>query len=140
MTTIHCPTCDGTGRVHLETIDARINKEGATGRDHPATSRQAGTTPRKGSQRLHVLETLIDFGPQTAHEIAGRLSKSPNQIATRLGELHDDQFVMFHRDDLGDITTRITTPGNTGRVHAVMPLGETTVERHRAPRWTEGMF
>ena len=135
---IACPVCEGTGVTDTDSLRAKLDKPGVTGNAHPETSRRAGTTPRKGSQRLQVLEALIEHGPMTAFDIANILHRSPNQIATRLGELHEDQFVGFVFDEDGMVETRATTPGNTGRVHQVEPLGQIVVNGHTQPEMFAG--
>lgn len=100
-----------------------LNRPGITGNAHPETSRKAGTTPRKGSQRLAVLNALFLNGPMTAFKIAKIIERSPNQTAARLLELHEDGFVRHVHDDNGETVTAETTLGNTGRVHRITALG-----------------
>ena len=119
---VPCPTCNGSGMVSSADVMDRLNRPGRTGGRHPVTSRVAGTTPRKGSQRLAVLEVLWQRGPLTARAIADQLDRSPNQTATRLQELHEDGFVE-HVYLNGRPQTAETTPGNTGRLHRLTPLG-----------------
>lgn len=127
-----CPTCNGTGRAPTNLLQ-RLDRPGATGSNHPTTSRKAGTTPRKGSQRLAVLEALTNHGPMTAHRIAGLVGRSPNQTATRLLELHEDGFVRHVYDADGQPATAETTPGNTGRVHRLTVLGESVYRQATRP-------
>lgn len=121
---ITCPTCHGSGTVSAARWKEMMERHGLTGRGHSATSRTAGTTPRKGTQRYAVLEVLMRRTNATAYEVARDLGKSPNQIATRLGELHDDTFVEYDRDhETRSIIERETTPGNSGMVHKVTAAG-----------------
>jgi predicted ArsR family transcriptional regulator len=82
---------------------------------------------------MKVLVALSYRGPMTARQIAELLDRSPNQTATRLGELHEDGFVTYALDRFGNIATRETTNGNTGRVHKITALGETMIERTGRP-------
>jgi hypothetical protein len=119
-----CPTCHGTGHIDAARLREMLERPGMTGRDHPKTSRAAGTTPKKGSQRELVL-TLLALGPKTAYELSVLMGKSPNQVATRCGELHADGFVEYARHaETREIMERETTPGNTGRVHRITPAGQ----------------
>jgi hypothetical protein len=118
-----CPTCHGSGNAPTDLLD-RLNRPGTTGKAHPETSRKAGTTPRKGSQRLAVLDALLQHGSMTASQIASIINVSPNQTAARLLELHRDEFVRHVYDDSGEVITRETTSRNTGRVHQITSLGK----------------
>ena len=117
-----CPTCHGSGEIDADALADLTERPGK--HSGAKTSRVAGTTPRKGSQRHQVLAALRTLGPMTAYELSSLVHKSPNQTATRLGELHDDLFVVYLRDADGAIEERPTTPGNTGMVHTLTPLGE----------------
>jgi hypothetical protein len=123
MSDQQCPTCNGSGKAPSDLLD-RLDRPGITGNAHPETSRKAGTTPRKGSQRLTVLEVLLRIGPMTARRMAHIIGYSPNQTATRLLELHQDEFVRYVYDDEGEPVTAETTLGNTGRVHKITALGK----------------
>jgi hypothetical protein len=118
-----CPTCNGRGTMTAADYHELMERPGQTRTHAPATSRRAGTTPRKGTQRALVLQTLAEWGHMTAYRCALFMNKSPNQIATRLGELHDDGFVTYLRDEAGVIVEAETTPGNTGMVHTCTPSG-----------------
>lgn len=121
---VECPTCSGSGRIDPAALAALLERPGQVRADSPGTSRTAGSTPRKGSQRHQVLRVLFDAGPLTAYAVSRRLDRSPNQTATRLGELHDDLFVRYFRDEeTGRILEAETTPGNTGMVHQITALG-----------------
>ena len=123
--TEECPTCQGTGRIDLvEMMQKMLDRPGKTGSSHPSTSRVAGTTPRKGAGRHLVMRLLSMNGPSTARELSDSLDFSPNQTATRVGELHDDLFVEYVLDADGELLERTTTPGNTGFVHQLTPLGK----------------
>lgn len=122
-----CPTCNGTGSAPVNTIWEILDAPGTTSPKHPTTSRKAGTTPRKGSQRLRVLEVLLDHGPLTAYAISEQVGSSPNQVATRLLELREDGFVLLRMVD-GQIETRATSPGNSGRVHEITNAGVAAVQ------------
>lgn len=99
------------------------DRPGQVGAKDPSTSRRSAQShPRYGTQRWKVLRAL-ERGPHTAHEIAEALGKSPNLIATRLGELREGGFVAYHRNEQGMRVERETTPGNTGLVQEITPLG-----------------
>ena len=122
-----CPTCQGTGSAPRNAIWQILDHPGTTSTSHPTTSRKAGTTPRKGSQRLRVLEVLLDHGPLTAYAVSEQVGSSPNQVAARLLELRKDGFVSLRMVD-GQIETRATTVGNTGRVHEITNAGVAAVQ------------
>lgn len=76
---------------------------------------------------MKVLRALQYRGPLTARQVAESIDRTPNQAATRLLELHEDGFVTFAVDESGQVETRPTTNGNTGRVHRITPLGEAAI-------------
>lgn len=88
---------------------------GAVGADHPLTSLAAARLVDAKSQRQRVEVILEDRGAIgcTAFEVAEILDKSPNQIATRLGELRGAEIAVRLNE------RRATTPGNSGHVHVL---------------------
>jgi hypothetical protein len=99
---------------------------GPVGRDHPDTSKRAAMKVRSGSQRYKVLQTLYDFGGQTAFELSKRVTHddgraiAANQIATRLGELRDLGLVVRSRQfPDGPVLERATTAQHRGIVHEI---------------------
>lgn len=104
---------------------------GKVGRNHPSTSRVAAATTKVGKQKGLVLMWLWEHRLSTAFEIliyndAGR-EVSANQVATRLGELHEDGLVEYALDGAGLPAERQTTPGNTGLVHQLTASGRDVV-------------
>lgn len=91
-----------------------ISGVGPTGRNHPNTSRVAGSSPLKTTQQDQLRDLVINAGAYglTCHEAfpsMGGIAK--NQIATRMMELRKEKSV--YRLAL----TRPTTPGNSAHVH-----------------------
>jgi hypothetical protein len=128
-----CPTCYGDGFIDTARLAEMMERPGISPIAAHKTSRVAGTTPNKGTGRYNVLMDLRNRGPQTAFTIANVLDKAPNQIATRLGELHDDTFVQYLRNSASrTIVEWDTTPGNTGMVHVITDAGLMALnEAHR---------
>ena len=104
---------------------------GKVGNTHPETSQRASLRVKSGSQKAQAIRNLAFHDPDglTAYELsklmfnnAGDLI-SPNQTATRLGELREQGLVMYSFDDVGRPEERETTPGNTGLVHVLTTYG-----------------
>jgi hypothetical protein len=127
-----CPTCNGHGTVNPAELAELMERPGVTRIAAHATERVAGTTPSKGTGRYNVLMDLRDRGPSTAHAVGDSIGIAPNQIGTRFGELRDDLFVRYLRDDVRAVVQWPTTPGNTGMVHEITDLGLMALnEAHR---------
>jgi DNA-binding HxlR family transcriptional regulator len=112
---------------------------GKVGKHHPETSKKASARVRSGSQRYNVLEALYNFGSKTGWELSEHYVRkesgdriSPNQIATRLGELRELGLVKRSRvcED-GEWLERVTTSGNTAIVHEITLLGIETLMAER---------
>lgn len=125
-TTSPCPTCGGTGQLDDHLLAQMMERPGKHNGVH--TSRTAGSTPNKGTQRARVLEALW-AQPDTATGLAERLGMIPSTAAARCNELHDDGFVQYLREDDGTIMELTTTPGNTGLVHSLTVGGYGVLER-----------
>tara|TARA_R110002020_G_scaffold155677_3_gene336892 strand:- start:1659 stop:2063 length:405 start_codon:yes stop_codon:yes gene_type:complete len=104
---------------------------GKVGRSHPETSRKAAKQVKSGTQKAQLILSLdVDYlhGGKTAYELSASIftsdgrTISPNQTATRLGELREQGLVSYAFDQIGRPVERETTPGNTGIVH-VLTLG-----------------
>lgn len=121
-----CPTCHGAGSITSARMAEMMERPGQVARGASETSRKAGTTPRKGTQRYHVLMALAKHRDGlTAYRVSALIGKSPNQTATRLGELHDDTFVEYLRHPVSrSIVEEPTTEGNTGMVHVLTAAGD----------------
>tara|TARA_B100000029_G_scaffold40251_3_gene37634 strand:- start:10460 stop:10894 length:435 start_codon:yes stop_codon:yes gene_type:complete len=108
---------------------------GKVGKYHPETSKKASARVRSGSQRYNVLEALHNFGGKTGWELSEYYVRkesgdriSPNQIATRLGELRELGLVKRTRVSKdGEWLERVTTSGNTAIVHEITLLGIETL-------------
>ena len=100
------------------------------------SERTAAATVKAKSQRHLVLQAIAD-GHLTACDISARVilqhrTLTPNQVATRLGELRRAGLATWTRvildstrerlDDEG-YAVRPASPGNTGRVHVHTPAG-----------------
>ena len=116
-----CPTC---GR-ELGDLDAT----GPVGAEHPETSRAVASL-RFGSQRWRVLELLADH-PEglTADAVSSGVNLSPNQAATRLGELRAGGWVQYLSDDSGKRLERLTSRGNRALVQGVTVAGLAGIEK-----------
>ena len=123
----------GKGKAEMEQGDLfNMNSTGGkVGANHPETSQRAAINVKSGSQKAQAVKHLGKVFPEgeTAYDLsvvifngAGR-AISPNQTATRLGELHDDGIVEFALDGAGQPLQRVTTPGNTGYVHVLSSYG-----------------
>ena len=104
---------------------------GKVGNDHPETSQRALMRVKSGSQKAQAIMALEERGADgmTAYDLstvifngAGR-EISPNQAATRLGELRDQGLAGYLFDQVGRPVERETTPGNTGIVHVLTRFG-----------------
>jgi len=127
---VPCPTCQGSGLVTAEELRRRIeDRPGQVGRKHPETSRRAAKDPRFGTQKYRCLEVL-SRGARNAADVARAVGVSPNQTATRLGELREDGFVTYSRDEEGTILEGPTGRGeHSGRVQEITDLGRTALWR-----------
>jgi len=104
---------------------------GKVGTDHPETSHQAAMTVKSGSQKAQAIKALKDSHPEglTAFQLSELILNgaqrpiSPNQAATRVGELHDQGLATYLFDEVGRPQERETTPGNTGQVHVLTNYG-----------------
>jgi len=116
-----CPTC---GR-EMGDLDAPA----PVGSSHPETSR-AVSTLRFGSQRWRVLELLAGH-PEglTADAVGTGVGLSPNQAATRLGELRAGGWVQYLSDDSGRRLERLTSRGNRALVQGVTLAGLSGLEK-----------
>jgi hypothetical protein len=127
-----CPTCKGHGTVNPAELAELLERPGVVPIAAHSTSRVAGGTPRKGTGRFKVLMDLRDRGASTAHAVGDSINVAPNQVATRFGELRDDLFIRYVRNDVGSVVQWPTTPGNTGMVHEITDLGLMALnEAHR---------
>jgi len=104
---------------------------GKVGNDHPETSQRASMRVKSGSQKAQAIMALSEHHPDgmTAFDLstvifngAGR-EISPNQTATRLGELREQGLAGYLFDQVGRPVERETTPGNTGIVHVLTRFG-----------------
>lgn len=105
---------------------------GKVGVDYPETSQRASMRVKSGSQKAQALLALSDKYPNdglTAFEISdlilngAAIAISPNQAATRLGELREQGLAIYLFDQFGKPEERETTPGNTGYVHTLSRFG-----------------
>ena len=103
---------------------------GKVGNDHPEMSQRASMRVKSGSQKAQAIMALEERGDgMTAFDLstvifngAGR-EISPNQAATRLGELREQGLAGYLFDQVGRPVERETTPGNTGIVHVLTRFG-----------------
>jgi len=102
---------------------------GKVGNSHPQTSQRASMRVKAGSQKAQAIRALDESSGMTAYDLstvifngAGR-EISPNQAATRLGELREQGLAMYLYDQIGRPVERETTPGNTGIVHVLSRFG-----------------
>lgn len=104
---------------------------GRTGRHHPDTSRKAATVVRAGTQRAHALLVLWEAGRNgaTAYEVSHAIETSPNQAATRMGELRAGSLARYALPDDDAPTERETTVGCTGKVHVLTEHGHAEASR-----------
>ena len=116
-----CPTC---GR-DMGDLDAPA----PVGADHPETSRAVASL-RFGSQRWRVLELLAGH-PEglTADAVSAEVGLSPNQAATRLGELRAGGWVQYLSDESGRRLERLTSRGNRALVQGVTVAGLAGLEK-----------
>lgn len=116
-----CPTC---GR---ELGD--LNAPAPVGAEHPETSRAVASL-RFGSQRWRVLDLLADH-PEglTADAVGAGLGLSPNQAATRLGELRAGGWVQYLSTEAGVRLERLTSRGNRALVQGVTVAGLSALEK-----------
>ncbi len=105
---------------------------GKVGTNHPETSQRASMNVKSGSQKAQAIKALSEKGVEgmTAFDLstvifngAGR-EISPNQSATRLGELREQGLAVYLFDQVGRPVERETTPGNTGIVHVLTRFGD----------------
>jgi len=99
---------------------------GKVGRSHPETSRKAAKRVKSGTQKAQlILDLNFHEEGKTAYELSASIftadgrTISPNQTATRLGELREQGLVSYAFDQIGRPVERETTPGNTGIVHVL---------------------
>lgn len=110
-----CPTCCRP----LGDLDAT----GKVGRKHPETS-YATAAVRRGTQRHKVLLALVEHPDgATADTVSIMLKYSPNQIATRLGELRQGGYVTYKTDDFGEAEEQRTSKGHQARLQVLTPAG-----------------
>ena len=104
---------------------------GRVGNNHPETSQRASMRVKSGSQKAQAIMALEESGADglTAYELSKLVfngagdNLSPNQTATRLGELREQGLAMYRFDQIGRPVERETTPGNTGLVHVLTRFG-----------------
>lgn len=104
---------------------------GKVGNDHPETSQRASMRVKAGSQKAQAIRALdeSDGTGLTAYQLSKLVfngagdNLSPNQTATRLGELREQGLAMYLFDQVGRPVERETTPGNTGIVHVLSRFG-----------------
>lgn len=109
-----CPTCH---RPFL-------SDTGKVGRKHPETSRAAAAMPGKRSEAVRALKVLASHGPMNAGTLAPYVGKSPNQTATRFGELREAGLIERLTRD-GVVVTADTPLGGRGEVHKISTAGIT---------------
>lgn len=135
---VQCPTCKGSGAIDADTYRRLAETPGRTQATGTTTSRSAGSTPAKGTQRALVLLAVDRIGPANAYEVWEWLHTqpgtparlSPDKVGTRLQELRDDLFVQYHRDpDTGEIVEHEATSGNTGLCMSITPAGRMVAAR-----------
>tara|TARA_R110000824_G_scaffold96453_4_gene230958 strand:+ start:626 stop:1018 length:393 start_codon:yes stop_codon:yes gene_type:complete len=98
---------------------------------HPLTSHAAASKVRTGTQKAQAIIALGESHPNglTALEISDAVVNgaqrniSPNQAATRLGELRDQGIAVYLFNLTGQPIERETTPGNAGIVHVLTDYG-----------------
>jgi predicted ArsR family transcriptional regulator len=100
-----------------------LDAPGPVGAAHPETSRAVASL-RFGSQRWRVLDVLADHSEGlTADAVGVSVGLSPNQAATRLGELRAGGWVQYLSDDTGSKVERLTSRGNRALVQGVTVAG-----------------
>lgn len=102
------------------TRETTANREGPTGRDHPATSRRAAklNMPRSGTQRATVLVALFNGGGMTDEQIARVTGLGHNSVRPRRIELVELGLVR------PTVAVRTTRAGAAATVWATTELGE----------------
>jgi len=104
---------------------------GKVGAGHPQTSHTAAMKVKSGSQKAQAITALSNdlLNGLTAYQLSSVIFNgaghpiSPNQAATRLGELRDQGIAVYLYDEVGRAVERETTPGNTGIVHVLTDYG-----------------
>ena len=104
---------------------------GKVGNDHPATSQRASMRVKAGSQKAQAIRALdeSDGNGLTAYQLSKLIfnnagdNLSPNQTATRLGELREQGLAGYLYDQAGIPVERETTPSNAGIVHVLTRFG-----------------
>jgi uncharacterized protein YidB (DUF937 family) len=104
---------------------------GKVGADHPQTSHTAAMKVKSGSQKAQAITALSNdlLNGLTAYQLSSVICNgaghpiSPNQAATRLGELRDQGIAVYLYDEIGRAVERETTPGNSGIVHILTGYG-----------------
>ena len=109
----HCPTC----------LRPFLSDEGKVGRTHPSTSRDAAKMPGKRSQAIKALKQIAPRGWANAGQIATVLNLSPNQCATRFGELAEAGLIEQALDETGEPITEPTPMRGRGIVYRPTAAG-----------------
>lgn len=93
-----------------------LSEDGKVGNDHPSNAKRSARITEAGSQRAFLLRLVAEAGEEglTSFHAAPEMGMSPNQVATRMGELREANLV------LGLEETRETTPGHTAHVHVTL--------------------
>lgn len=120
-------------------LEDLMSATGQVGITHPPTSHQASRLVRAGTQRHHLLWLVSQSGTQglTSFEAtkdmrAVRPNMSPNQTATRMGELRDDFGYVARRTHLGKVVTRQAAKGEA-EVYVITPSGADALTRLGKP-------
>lgn len=101
-----------------------LSDEGKVGRRHPGTSHDAAKMPGKKSQAVALLRLLATQGAMNVGTAAARMSKSPNQMATRMLELREAGLVERVTDPATGHPVQAPTPmGGQGEVHQATDAG-----------------
>jgi biotin operon repressor len=79
--------------------------------------------PGRRSQAVAVLNLLCTIGPMNTGTVAQALSKSPNQVATRMLELREAGLAVRQVDDAGQPVVTSTPLGGSGIVHEATDAG-----------------